>query len=224
MSRPRGRRAAEHGFTLLELLIAITLLGLLMAVLFGGLRLGARVWETADARLEASARLQIVQDFIRHRLTETLPLEAVPLELAEVGVSEPLFLGTIEAVRFVSLLPEHLGAAVYLMELALAESRYADGTNNLVLRWRPFEPNDQAAEEEVEPQERVLIENVEALELSYFGTVDPEQPPDWWQSWEGRPELPRLIRLQVRFTENDERRWPELIVRPMVDRAVAFQF
>ena len=223
MSHRCDLRTAEHGFTLLELLVAITLLGLLMTALFGGLRLGARVWETADTRLDASARLQIVQDFIRQRLTETLPLETVPLELAEVGVPKPLFLGTAEAVRFASLLPENLGAGVYLMELALAESNHAEGSRNLLLRWRPFEPDDQTAEE-VEQEQRVLIEDIEALELSYFGTVDPEQPPDWWQAWEGRPELPRLIRLQVRFADNDERRWPELIVRPMVDRAIAFGF
>jgi general secretion pathway protein J len=223
MSRRRGLRAAERGFTLLELLAAITLLGLLMAVLFGGLRLGTRVWETADARLDSSVRLQIVQDFIRQRLAETLPLEAVPPELAEVGASEPLFLGTVETVRFASLLPENLGAGIYLMELELAESGHADGSNNLVLSWRPFEPPDQTAEE-VEPEERVLIENIEAVELSYFGTIDPAQPPDWWQAWENQPELPGLIRLQVRFAENDERRWPELIVRPMVDRVLAFQF
>ena len=223
MSRRRGPRAAEHGFTLLELLVAIMLLGLLMAALFGGLRLGARVWETADARLDASVTIQIVQDFVGQRLAETLPLEAVPPEVAEADVFAPLFLGTTEAVRFAGLLPENLGAGFYLMELALAESGHADGGGNLVLRWRPFEPYDQTAEE-VEPEERVLLENIEGLELSYFGTNDPEQPPAWRQAWEGQSELPRLIRLRVRFPENDERRWPELIVRPMVDRAPTFGF
>jgi general secretion pathway protein J len=213
----------ERGFTLLELLVAITLLGLLMAALFGGLRLGTRVWETADARLAAGVRIQIAQDFIRQRLAETLPLEAVPPGLAEVGVSELLFLGTADAVRFANLMPEHLGAGVYLMELTWAKSDHAEESGDLVLRWRPFELNDQTVEE-AEPEERVLIENIEALELSYFGIIDPEQPPDWWQAWESQPQLPRLIRLQVRFAEYDERRWPELIVHPMVDGALAFGF
>jgi hypothetical protein len=30
--------------------------------------------------------------------------------------------------------------------------------------------------------------------------------------------------LRVRFAEDDERRWPELIVRPMVDRAPTLGF
>ena len=38
--------------------------------------------------------------------------------------------------------------------------------------------------------------------------------PAGGRRWEGQPELPRLIRLRVRFAENDERRWPELIVQP----------
>jgi hypothetical protein len=142
-------------------------------------------------------------------------------ERADGGVSEPLFLGTLGAVRFAGLMPDHLGAGVYLMELALADSGRAQGRANLLLRWRPFDPDHQAADE-VEPEERVLIEDIDALELSYFGAIDPEQPPDWWQVWEGRPDLPRLIRLQVRFADDDERRWPELIVHPMVDRAAQF--
>ena len=77
MTGARPRHPVDQGFTLLELLVAITLLGLLMAALFGGLRLGARVWETGETRLDASARVQIVQDFLRQRLAEALPLEAV---------------------------------------------------------------------------------------------------------------------------------------------------
>ena len=80
-----------------------------MAALFGGSG-WARVWETADARLDASMRTEVVQDFIRQRLAEMLPLETMPLELAEPAASEPVFVGTIEAVRFASLLPENLGA------------------------------------------------------------------------------------------------------------------
>ena len=45
------------GFTLVEILVAITLLGLLMAALFGGVQLGVRAWEASEARLDDSSRL-----------------------------------------------------------------------------------------------------------------------------------------------------------------------
>ena len=57
------RANGERGFTLLELLIAMTLLGLLMLGLFGGLRLGARVWEAGDARAAYEAEAGDVPGF-----------------------------------------------------------------------------------------------------------------------------------------------------------------
>lgn len=227
MSRAPCSRAGDGGFTLLELLVAITLLGLLMAALFGGLRLGARVWETSETRLDAAARIQVVQDFVRQRLATALPLEA-PLPEEGDGY-RPLFLGEADAARFATLMPEHLGTGVALMELALSESDEEEGGTDLVLRWRPFEPYPGTAEDlqavpDVAPEERVLLERVEALELAYFGALGPDEPPDWWQAWQGQIELPQLVSLRVRFAEGDPRRWPELVVHPTIDQALTFQF
>ena len=219
MSLRRDRRARERGFTLLELLVAITLLGLLMAALFGGLRLGARVWETGESRLDAAARIHIVQDLLRQRLAQALPLEAV---LEEGEGYEPAFLGQVDGVRFATLLPDHLGGELVLMELVLAEAG-PEGTADLVLRLRRLEP-DAGIEGDVPPEERVLLERVESLELAYFGPFRQDEPPEWWEAWEGRAELPQLLLLQLRFAEDDPRRWPGLIVQPMIDQALTFQF
>jgi prepilin-type N-terminal cleavage/methylation domain-containing protein len=72
-----ARQAREAGFTLIELLVALTLLAVLMAALFGALRLGTRVWETGEARLDASTRVQVVQDFLRQQLSQTVPMTEI---------------------------------------------------------------------------------------------------------------------------------------------------
>jgi general secretion pathway protein J len=214
------RRRGQDGFTLLELLVAITLLGLLMAALLGGLRLGARVWETGEARLDAGTQVQVVQEFLRQRLAAALPLEVVML--AEDGRREFAFRGASDEVQFAGALPEHLGAGVHLMQLTLAAGGDDGQRRDLVLRWQPLDPTGEGPEEPPEPEERVLLAGVEALELAYFGALDPREPPAWWSEWTGQDALPGLLRVRLRFPPDDLRRWPELIVHPMVDRTFLF--
>jgi general secretion pathway protein J len=207
MIRPAPSRTG--GFTLLELLIAITLLGLLMAALFGGLRLGARVWEVSEQRLDDSARLQVVQDFVRERLMQAHPLALVDAH----GRAEPAFLGLPQTVRFLTLMPEHLGAGFHLAQLGLIEE---DGGLHLGIRWRAYDI--YADDPQDEPHARVLLADVERLELGYYGMKAEAQAGAWHDEWQGEHLLPRLMRVRVTFAEGDRRTWPELIVPLMIDQ------
>ncbi|MEM7021858.1 MAG: hypothetical protein AAF637_04610, partial [Pseudomonadota bacterium] len=71
-------------------------------------------------------------------------------------------------------------------------------------------------------EERVLMEEVEALDLAYFGAARPNAEPIWWHEWQAQQTLPRLIRMKLQFPEGDGRRWPELIVGIRVDLPPAF--
>jgi general secretion pathway protein J len=210
----------QGGFTLLELLVAITLLGVLMAALFGALRLGARVWETGEARLDASARLQVVQDFLRQQLGQTVPLTEIT---DDPGASPAmLFAGTSDGLRFVSLLPAHLGGGASLMELALRPPALGGEAGDLLLRIRPLQLTGDGPAP-AEPEERVLIEAIESLEVAYFGAERDGAAPTWWQEWQDQRTLPALVRMRIGFPQGDRRRWPELVVGLMVDLPPPFQ-
>lgn len=202
------------GFTLLELLIAITLLGLLMSALFAGLQLGARAWERGEERLDQSARLQVVQSFLRDRL-----VQSYPLDVAEDGTGRRrlTFEGTSEALRFVTLMPEHLGTGFAEFVLTVVDQVDA---RHLIVRWQPFEVSEPVpATADAEPQRKVLLERIENLQLSYYGALRRDLPATWHKQWLEASTMPELVRLQISFMPGDPRYWPDLIVRPMTSAA-----
>ena len=68
------RQARQAGFTLLELIVALVLLGLLSAVLFGSLRLAGQSTDRGDAAAQRAAGMRLAQQFLRANLESQHPL------------------------------------------------------------------------------------------------------------------------------------------------------
>lgn len=202
MSRKRPRRGAPPGFTLLELLVATTLLGFVVVGLAGGLRFGARVWEASAARTARHADLD--------------PVFAVLRALVADGRS---LSGGAGGLQLVADPPAALGNPVpHDMQLALSP----DG--RLLLRWRPHRRGGDPATA-LPFQETELASRLAALEIAYLprpsserGTAAPP-PPEWLPLWRDRAKPPGLVRIRLRLPPGDRRSWPELVVAPAVDAA-----
>ena len=190
----------QQGFTLLELLLAMTILGLIMAALSGGLQFGARVWETGEVRAAALTERSVAQGVLRRLLAEAYPVPAAQAHGAPVR-----FAGTRQRIVFVGLAPAQAAAGFYLYDLHRAES-------SLVLAWRPLRAEKGA-------QETVLLEDVEEVDFAFYDAGGAE-PPGWRREWTAMDRLPALIRIAVSFVDHS-RRAEDLVVRPMVDRDAA---
>lgn len=208
------RKPARHaaGFTLVELLVALTLFAIMSALLFGGLRFGLRAWEVGGERIDRLATIEPVQNLLRRQLSQaTLPY--IP---ANIGSQAPAsaFIGTRDAVRFIAPLPANAsnsGLHVFSVSAERGSAR-----RKLQLSWRIFRP-DTLHTESFEPEdESTLLDDVDEIEFSYFGSYDPAQAPQWHESWNSEFGLPQLIRIRISFPRDDLRRWPDLLVAPML--------
>ena len=202
------RQSREAGFTLVELLVAMTLLAFLSIMLFGGLRFGARSWEAVVKSSAERDRIASTQNFLRDRLGQlTLP---GPAELRQSG-GDGGFDGGPERLEFVApwLSALSLGG---LYRFTLWHEDAGDG--RLMLSWQPAEAGPDELEELGDlAGERVLLDGVAEVSLSYYGAADENDPSEWRDQWENPAAPPRLVRVHLVFA--DARRvWPDFVVAP----------
>ncbi len=191
----------QHGLTLVELLIALTLFALLSVMLFGGLRFGTRASEAGLARNERSAQLAAAAGFLRSQLAD-----AQPLQKSEGGEGSIAFEGEHDSVEFVTLPPAHLAVGGWhTLHLGL-EPRGSDAA--LVMRWRVIVTGKDGPQAS-EPGRAVLIEHLAGMELGYFGALSDETTPQWHDQWRGAAQLPYLMRLRLTFADGHS--VPEMI-------------
>lgn len=202
-----------NGFTLLEVLVALTLVGLLSTVLFQGLRLSARLQTTASERGDRLLQIATIHASLRNMLSGA---EAVVLD---PGASPPqpiIFHGQGDRISFVAPLPARIGmGGRHLFTIGM------DRDGRMVLRWRLYRPEipTSASGQAMESQDRtsVLLDHLRAVRFTYFATHDPAEAPAWYGQWDNVRTLPLLIRVEFSFTDGTET--PELLIAPRRARA-----
>ena len=121
--RPFG----ESGMTLVELLVTLTLLGVLSLAMFGSVRLGARSWDVAYESGEARDEIVLAQGFLRRRLTEMVS--------RTTGIGDGKDTALSGDARSLSFVAPWLGViaqgGLYRFEVRLTKGE-------LVLSWRPL--------------------------------------------------------------------------------------
>lgn len=206
------RMSSQRGLTLLELVIGLTLLGLIMAVLSGGLRLASQAWERGAAQADRNQQIELVRDWLRRQLAHARPVAV----RSEDGGSAPALSGERTHVRFVAPLPAHLGGGG-LSWIELAESTDRSGDKQLVLTHRLFHPDLHG---DIPPElieRRVLLEGLESVAIDYFGRPQLDEPLAWREEWSVIEYLPNFIRIAIRFDAGSPHSWQPLVVGLPVD-------
>lgn len=193
----------ERGFTLLELLIAISLLALLAVMMSSGLHFGVRVWEKNSVATSRLEKISLTQEFLRQAISKAYPHALKGDSPGKIKID---FHGQEHHLDFLTPMPEALGAAgLARMSLDVEESNTG---SRLILSWRPeLAPDDPTLD-----RHATLLANIAEVSFSYFGSA--KDTLSWTPDWDVQATLPALIRIHVSFRARDSRIWPDLIVAP----------
>jgi prepilin-type N-terminal cleavage/methylation domain-containing protein len=200
VARSLTARRHERGFTLLEILVALAVLGLLMASLVQGLRASVTAWTNQTRRLTTGADLDSTDRTLRALIARMDP--------GGITGRPALFKGTTHNLTFTTSLPESDGTTMMRdVDVLLA----VDEAHRLELVMLPHF-RDPAAPAPP-PGRVVLLRDVDRLELGYW----QDAKSGWQPEWRG-VTVPKLIRIRVVTTSGRGRQPPDIVVSPMRDR------
>jgi general secretion pathway protein J len=201
-------RRPTRGFTLVELTVALVLMAVMSAVMFGSLSLAARSWDGGEAKVEQVAEMRQAQSYLREQLSAQYP------QRLRKAVDVPLlFAGEHDELRYAAALPSRVAeGGVYYFRLAL------DGTGDesrLVQERMIPDLAAPAAPEFSSPERSVLAGGIGELAIRYFGR-DPNasdaDAPSWRDRWDDPQRLPLLVKVDVKPLRGEP--WPSLVVEP----------
>ena len=200
------RRNSSAGFTLIEMLVSLAIVGMMATMLLGGLRTVGIFASHTSTQIEADNGIVAAQRLLRERIEQLRaiisPNSASPIIDAN---------GTESSFTFVAPPPpraEPDSLWRYRIAVVATGDLILYTVNSLDDRY------DFAAAETKGWQPSTLLINVQAVRINYYGERLTGVGSSWQVNWQQRPQPPALVRIRVSFREGDRRTWPDLIVRP----------
>lgn len=184
-----------RGFTLVELLIAISLTAMMAVVAYGGLHLAGRGWAGTARVVDANDEARVAWSFLRARLAQARPVLGVDDD--QLGIE---FDGEPGRLRFIAPAPVQQeafgGLYAYVLEIA-------DG-----VLWLDYGLYLPGGDERRLEEPRVLLAGVDGRRgFSYFGALQAGEERRWHDHWDRRDALPERVRLDVWMADSGMSTW-----------------
>ena len=197
----------NKGFTLIELVIALALSGLIFTMLFTALWQTQKFREKGEERQETMQKMRILTD----RLSWLLK-GAYPYSIKEEGKTLIYFSGDSSTLGFVTSSVDAFSegpedtAGLKWVELSAGDEGLSIRENIYFMR------------ENLDGEggtERVFDPDVRSMEFSYL-TIEESGSEKWVTEWKPKDKdyLPRAVRVKVGFEHKDKKfDLPEIVVR-----------
>ncbi|PKL51775.1 MAG: hypothetical protein CVV37_04700 [Nitrospira bacterium HGW-Nitrospira-1] len=167
---------SRKGLTLLEVLIAMTMVSMIAVIIGSVFGLGIRAWDKGESNIEDSQRLR----FFTERISEQIK-SIYPYQIDIDGKRVVAFQGRPDSIWFVAVSPNGLRWAAYFLK-----------DKKLVFQ-QGIIP-DKKVLEKIFSDGEVIDSGISNIEFEY---LSPEEGDERKESWELEKTLPRAIKVKT---------------------------
>ncbi len=201
-----------RGFTLIEVMLATMLLGLLLAGTYGAIRTTVKAMQSGESAVDTINRIRVAQEFIRRQISRGMPLGFDRDDSTGVNF---VFEGKRDFMRFVAPMPGYLSkGGPYVQTLELANVR---GGKELVFTHAMLNGFDlrQLREADVEPV--MLVDRIRGGRFEYRGFDEEGKLGDWRDDWEDPSLTPVMVRIRLEMADDSQATFPEMEIPLVLD-------
>jgi general secretion pathway protein J len=210
------RQQGARGFTLIEMLLAITIFSLVIGVIFSSFRLGGSAWNKGERDLELYQKIRAVTELMYREIRSCFPYTMTPGEL-DKHVKFYAFFGEPHAMRFVS------SANLYRTRPGLSYLEFWVKDGSGLMAGEDLALGENLVELSLRDQDRAIVIDpaVTQLQFRYFDQKNRDDKGEWVQSWDPRTKvdrelrLPRAVEVSLTFDMGNGRVFSEEFIVPI---------
>lgn len=197
----RVRSGRERAFTLVEVVLALSIAAAVLVIVFGGLRVALAAWSKGEARALRLDHARGVLVLLERALDGAFPYRFVPDGLREPRI---LFEGRPDQVTFATLAPPFPAGAIAFTAVSLSSE-----AAGLTLRQQIL-PNPLALDRVVPA---LVDPETAAVRFRYLG----EEPDAWQDEWDMSREdaIPRAVEITLVGRTGAGRDAPQVLTVPI---------
>jgi general secretion pathway protein J len=195
----------KQGFTLLEVTVTMTILGLIVLIIFGVFRLGFSSWERGEALQEEYQKTRVLSQLITRQIKSAWPYK---VKSRSAGEDYLAFDGKAASMKFVSTFPLKAKQAEGLVYAFYEFKEGGKEAGQLVFYEKRVLMKDFFEEELKEDEGTSLFDGISNIRFEYLREEDPQnnRSEEWVEEWNGKVEkaLPIAVRMTFHYSANPQ--------------------
>jgi general secretion pathway protein J len=180
----------QSGFTLVELMVSMSILALVMLIIGNGFRLGMDAWDKGEVETIYNQRLRVLSGMLSQQIKS-----AYPYKIEDDEEKVVVFKGDKDSLLFVTTLTDAASGGFKWIRYSLK--------NGSLLYKEGILP-DKEFEDKITGDEEVVDSEIGEIEFSYSeGSEDDEESDDEWkETWDYGETLPLAVKVKIPYFQS----------------------
>lgn len=216
-AKNNGRGRAAAGFTLIEVILAVSILAMVVTTVFTSLRIGINAWEKGEKNIEFLQTQRSVHNLLFREINSAVAY-TLPVGELDQHLRYNAFFGESDTIKFVS----YISSTRTEKGLTLLEFWVEEDNGLMVGEHKALVSNhaDLDAIDLRDDENAVsLCRRISAMALRYFDRENPDEEGEWLDRWDPKnmkKRLPLFVEIVLTYRDETEGGFEETMVIPVI--------